>query len=299
MQTILLTGGTGFLGSKIVEIILANGCQVIMLVRKNSSFEHLGVLIDNPKLIKVVLEEQKIEKVFSTYKIDAIIHTATCYGRNNESWAEIAEVNLILPLRLLSAGERAHVKCFINTDTFFNEKIKFEKNENYYVQTKKEFLDIAKNVSKSLSIKFINLRIEQMYGPNDSSKKFIPFIINQLLSSTKQIPLTLGEQKRDFVFVDDVANAFLNALKNQSNIKHYEEFGLGSGDSVPIRKVVEYIKKITKSNSTLCFGNLAYRENEIMDSFADISNNKKINWQAVIPWKKGLQKTVEFYYKIK
>lgn len=297
MQTVLLTGGSGFLGSKIVELLLAKGHRVIILLRKESSTERLEGILSNPKLIKVFSEENWIEKCFSENQIDTIMHTATCYGRNNELWPEIAEPNLILPLRLLSAGERNSTKCFINADTFFNEKINFEKNENHYVQTKKDFLEVSKNATKSLNIKFVNMRIEQMYGPEDNPQKFIPIIIKQLLSSAGKIPLTQGKQKRDLIFVDDVATAFISVLETYSTLENYEEFNVGTGVSIPIQTIVEYVKEITKSNAKLEFGALEYRKNEIMDSFAHISKNQKINWHSTINWKDGIKKTVEFYSK--
>ncbi|MDB5259220.1 MAG: NAD-dependent epimerase/dehydratase [Candidatus Taylorbacteria bacterium] len=264
----------GFLGSRIKELLLKSGYEVIPFLRGDD-----------------------LNKCFSEHKIDAIIHTATCYGRNRESWPEISEPNLILPLRLLSLGEQAGVTCFINSDTFFNHKIKFEKNESYYVQTKKDFLDIARHALPSMKMKFFNLRIEQMYGPNDNPDKFIPIMIQKLISETESIPLTPGEQKRDLVYVDDVARAFLNILKKQHELEQYVEFGIGHGHSVSILELVTYLKEITGSTSALGFGMLPYRDNEIMDSYAATENHGKIDWKAETDWKDGLRKTVASYKK--
>lgn len=295
METILITGGTGFLGSKIVERLLSDNKKVIILVRESSSLRRIENSLNHPNLIKVVIKEDSLGKCFIENNVDAIIHTATSYGRNRESWPEVAEANLILPLQLLSMGEKAGVKCFLNADTFFNENIKFEKNESYYVQTKKSFLNTAEHAASSIKIKFVNLRIEQMYGPDDGEKKFIPSIINQLLSSAESISMTPGEQKRDFVYVDDVVNAFIHSLENYSKLGQFEEFGVGTGSSFTIKEIVTYLKEITGSKTDLVFGGLKYRENEIMDSRADLSNNKKIEWQPETSWQEGLKKTVDFY----
>lgn len=295
METILITGATGFLGSKIVEMLLSKDKKVIALIRETSPLIRLQDFVNHPNLEMVVIEKNNINECFQKYNIDGIIHTATSYGRNNEMWSEVAEANLILPLQLLSLGEKAGVKCFINADTFFNENIKFEKNESYYVQTKKSLLNIARNASSSIKIKFINLRIEQMYGPNDNEKKFIPFIVNQLFSNIENIPLTSGAQKRDFVFVNDVAEAFLYSIENYTALDQFEEFGVGTGSSTSIKEIVTYLKETAGSVSSLNFGKLQYRQNEIMDSHADISRNSKIKWVAKINWKMGLEKTVDFY----
>ena len=295
MRTVLVTGGTGFLGSKIVELLIRDGCRVIILVREKSALKRLNRFINNPALHKIFINDNKSNSIFLKYKIDAVMHTATCYGRNNESWTEIAEANLLLPLRLLIEGERAGIKCFINADTFFNKKMGFDNNERYYVSTKKNFLAIAQNTAKQFKIKFINFKIEQMYGPDDSYKKFIPSLINLLSLNTKNIALTSGEQKRDFVFVNDVAKAFLCAYKNYSTLKSYEEFGIGSGSSVAIKRVVQYLKEVINSRSILNFGELNYRKNEIMDSRANLLNNKKINWHSEVDWRDGLTKTIKYH----
>src|SRR3990167_5257664 len=115
MNTIFLTGGTGFLGSKVVESFLNKGYRVIILVRKNSSFTRIKKFLNHPRLSQIFLSKDNLDKCFSAHKIDAIIHMSTCYGRNNESWSEVAEVNLLLPLQLLILGEQHRVECFINT----------------------------------------------------------------------------------------------------------------------------------------------------------------------------------------
>ena len=276
MNTILLTGGTGFLGSKIAALFAANGYRVITPLLDEYSVEHL-------------------QKIFSKEKISGIIHTATCYGRAGESWEQIAEANLYMPTRVLQMAEEAKVPVFINADTFFNEKIMFQKNESMYVKSKKEFLHNAQKEGTHMNIKFINLRIEQMYGPGDGIHKFVPCIINDLLSNKPSLKLTLGEQKRDFVYVDDVAKAFYQALIHQHLLPKFEEFGIGHGYSISIKEAVEYLKNITKSTTSLEFGALPYRENEMMDSYATISSNDKIGWKAMIDWRDGFKKTVAFY----
>ncbi len=69
----------------------------------------------------------------------------------------------------------------------------FEKNESMYVKSKKDFLESAKKLLESGTLKFANLRIEQMYGPNDSMKKFVPFIIGELIAGILPPLMTIIE----------------------------------------------------------------------------------------------------------
>lgn len=295
MNSVLITGGTGFLGSKIVEYFLANNCRVVVLARKNSSLSRIENHLKNQNCLVEYVGNKNVEIILKDYSINGIIHTATCYARNNEAWSEIVEANLLLPLNLMVKGELAGVDCFINADTFFHEKMGFKYNESLYVKTKKIFLQIAKDGIGYAKTSFFNMRIEQMYGPADDHKKFIPFIINELLNNPNQIPLTNGVQKRDLIFVDDVAKAFFNAFKHRNDLSSFEEFGIGSGSSISIREIVELLKVYSASKSELEFGKLPYRDNEIMDTRANISNNNKINWKSEIDWREGLSQTVGFY----
>ncbi len=292
-KTVLITGGTGFLGSRIVKLFLEDDqYKLIILKRKNSKLAKINkfVLQNKPEFIDI--EDGSLAEIFQKENIDFIIHTATCYGRNKEADQDIYHVNYDLPKNLLGLGIKNGLKAFINADTFFNEKIKFTGNESAYVKSKKEFLENAKKVTKDSKTKLINLVIFQMYGPDDHDHKFIPFIIKKLRAG-KSIDLTPGEQKRDFIYVDDVAQAFASVIKNIDSLENFGQFEIGSGHSKSIKKVVEVLKREIKSKSNLNWGALPYRENEIMNSVADIKNNTKTNWKAKTSLDDGLQKILE------
>lgn len=295
MHNVLLTGATGFLGSKIAANLLEQGFRVVALIRESSSMDRLLKYTSHAFFVPIIMNEgyKNYNELFSQpFHIDSIIHTATCYGRNSEPLSDIYNANLVFPLQLLIAGIQQHVTTFINADTFFNEQIQFNHNESIYVKTKKEFYRAAKDIVSQTGVQFVNMRIEHMYGPGDNEKKFIPQIISQL-QHQNTVDLTEGLQKRDFVFVDDVAEAFVCALKMgrvaQDNVS---EFQIGTGTSLPIKEVVEYLKRILKSSTKLRFGTLPYRPNEIMDSKANISVNEALRWHAHTPWQDGFKKTI-------
>lgn len=290
---VLLTGGTGFLGSYILKMLLENGHGVVLLKRKDSNLSRINELLKNTRL-KLFDVENGLAACFRDNKIDFILHTATCYGRDDERSAEIIKTNLSLPLELLEFGRRHGCQGFINADTFFNEQLGLKPKERIYVKTKKYFVHLAQEIVPAAGFKFVNLIIEHMYGPNDSAKKFVPFIVGEILKNS-EVPLTRGEQKRDFIFVEDVARAFVLVLNNFDRLGRWEEFGVGTGLSVTIKDFVERIKDRSKSEAKLKWGALPYRENEIMDSFADVSANQKIGWKAEISLEDGIDKTLSFY----
>ena len=121
LQTILLTGVTGFLGSHLLKSLVSNGFNVIILKRSTSNTWRIEGLIENCVCYDVDI--QPIEKAFEDHNIDIVLHTACCYGRNNESVVEIVDSNLILGLQVLDACIKFQTKYFLNTDTLLERDL--------------------------------------------------------------------------------------------------------------------------------------------------------------------------------
>lgn len=127
-----------------------------------------------------------------------------------------------------------------------------------------------------------------MYGPHDGNEKFITHLIKTMLNTRESIPLTLGEQVRDFIYIEDVVDAIEKVIENRTFFPNYKEIELGSGTGQKIKEVVELIARITKSKNELAFGAIDYRENEQMYSCADISVLRKIGWSPKFSLEQGL-----------
>ena len=137
----------------------------------------------------------------------AVVHTATCYGRNRETPLEVFEANLKFPLDLL---EKA---ALFSTDTFFNTDTILYKYLNGYSLSKHQFVEWGKQYADEHKIKFCNIKLEHMYGPGDDDSKFTTYVINSCLNNVPEVKLTLGEQERDFIYIDDVVSAYQLLLK--------------------------------------------------------------------------------------
>ncbi len=295
-KTIFLTGSTGFLGSNILRHAIKKEWKVFALKRTNSNLDRIQDLIENPHLTLVDTTDN-LSECIENNSIDAIIHVATCYGRNGESQEQIKEANFDLPINLLKAAIKNNVPGFISADTFSNKDIGMKGKENEYVITKKALLSQGQLITKDTKTKFINLTIEQMYGPNDNPTKFTPFVVKSLLSNQPSIDFTPGEQKRDFIYVSDVANAFINSAVHLEKLDQYDALGIGTGVAIPLKNMVEKTKELISSTSELHWGAMPYRNNEIMSHAADTTNNHKINWQPKVDLEQGLQKTIDWYKK--
>lgn len=285
-SNVLLTGATGFLGSRILEMLLQGNFGVIVAKRSFSDTSKISSLLQKCKSYD--LDKTPLEEIFRENKIDVVIHTATAYGRRGEKVHQMVDTNVIFPLKILELSLASGTGAFINTDTVLPPEL------DNYVLSKSQFVNYARALCNG-KMRFVNLKLEHMYGPGDEDIKFIQFIINAMLSSQKEIPLTAGEQKRGFIYIDDVVSAFSTVLSHVDEFKlGFSELEVGSGMSYRIKDVVLLAHRLTKSDSTLKFGALPYRKNEVMESRLDNSNLKALGWNAAVGLEEGMKKTVEW-----
>ena len=101
LQTILLTGATGFLGSYLLKDLLLKGYKVVILKRSTSNTDRLESLLD--QCVSYDVDIQPLELAFEKQRIDVVIHLACHYGRNDDPIHEVIESNLIFGLRILDA----------------------------------------------------------------------------------------------------------------------------------------------------------------------------------------------------
>jgi len=281
---IFVTGGTGYLGSLLVRELLNKGVFVYCLRRHSSDLSRLS---DVSHLINwECLDEIDFTKFFSENQIDVVLHCATNYGRKEVSPISTIEANLMLPLIILHAAAENHIKAFINTDTILDKRI------NHYSLSKKQFLEWM--ISYADRMTCLNVALEHFYGPGDDPTKFVTYVINALIDKQDKIDLTIGTQKRDFIYIDDVVSAFTTILDKLSSFHvGFYDFEVGSGETIEVGEFVKKAKEICCNQETfLNFGAIPLRTNEVMNSNV---NNKKLldmGWAPSKSLHEGLVKTI-------
>ncbi len=284
-KTYLFTGGTGFLGSNILKTMITQRIRIIVLKRKTSNLSRIEKIAD--KIDFYNIESTDLDKLFQDNQISKIIHCATNYGRQKVSSIEILEANLILPLKLLELGRKYGTRHFINTDTVLDMRV------NEYSLSKNQFKQWLQTFAEKMVC--INVEIEHFYGPSDDRSKFVSHIIHSLLDKVDKIDLTPGEQKRCFIYIDDVVDAFVKIIKKSDSLENgYFNYQVGSEEPIEIRKFVEQAKALTGNTmSQLNFGALKYRKNEVMSPRLNLSALKRLGWEQKVTLSEGLIKTIE------
>lgn len=284
-MSILITGGTGFLGSNLLRYLLAAGNRIILLKRHDSNTSRIVDVMG--QIISYDIDHTSPETLFRKHTIDTILHCATNYGRGEVNPCTVLEANLFLPLTLLEQGCKHGIRCFINTDTILDKRI------NTYSLSKAQFKEWLKLYSQR--VRCINVPLEHFYGSGDDRTKFVMFIIHSLLEKVERIALTAGEQKRDFIYIDDIVTAFSLIIQHNAGMDSgYATYEIGTGEITTIRDFVCCASQIVGENATLLdFGALPYRDNEVMESFVDTTAIKNLGWIPKYSIEQGLRRTID------
>ncbi|HXI14007.1 MAG TPA: NAD(P)-dependent oxidoreductase [Thermoanaerobaculia bacterium] len=280
---IVITGGTGFLGSHLVTSLIAAGHDVIVLKRSSSDTSRLAE-VAGVRMFDV--DVSGLNAPFDFIKADIVLHAATNYGTKGEDGSFLLANNVQFPLELLEASIRGGAKTFVNTDTSLHHFT------NPYALSKLQFREWGRHLANQGGINFVNVRLEHMFGPRDNPSKFARRIIEQCLQNVPEIRLTQGDQKRDFIYIDDVIAAYMHILHADPQTP-YEEYEVGSGSAVSIRDFVQRVRQLTQSSTTMNFGAIPYRTNEVMQSEANIQRLTEMGWSPRTGLNDGLQKTID------
>lgn len=287
MKTVMLTGATGFMGSHLLEGLLASNYKVTAIKRSTSDISRIKHLMDSTRIHNI--DRETLGDIFRDNKIDAVIHVACNYGRGKTGISEVVEDNLMFGLKILDACIEYGVPTFINTDTMLGKSV------NGYALSKKHFVEWLQRYSHIVRV--INVKIEHMYGTNDNDTKFISWVLNQFRAGVSQIDLTSGKQQRDFIYIDDVISAYLLLLGKRESFPRFIEVELGTGQLIAVRDFVEklklaYEKRFGPSGTQLNFGAIPYRPGEPMSIPVDNSALVEMGWSCGIDFESGIDKII-------
>ncbi|MGE4554836.1 MAG: SDR family oxidoreductase [Candidatus Paceibacterota bacterium] len=295
METIV-TGGAGFIGSHLTELLLEKGHSVIVLDNFiTGNKQNLASFKNDPnfKLVKAdVTEFDKIKEYFKN--VDWVFHLAALADivPSVSQPLKYLNNNIQSTISVLEASRQAGIKKFVYAASsscygiakqFPTPETASIKPEYPYALSKYIGEEIAMHYSKVYELPVISLRLFNVYGLRQRSSgvygAMFGVFLAQKLAGKPYTVVGDGKQTRDFVFVEDVIRAFLSAA--ESDVVG-EIFNVGSGNIYSINNIVRLLK-----------GPVVYipkRPGEPDCTFADISKIKnKIGWEPKISLEKGIK----------
>ncbi|HDL8467341.1 TPA: NAD(P)-dependent oxidoreductase [Yersinia enterocolitica] len=267
---ILITGISGYLGSQLANALIQEH-DVTGTVRSGSVCGRISDVRDINFIN--VSDSNWLDKIVSLSP-DVVINTAALYGRKGELLSELVNANIQFPLRILEALVSTGKCLFLQCGT------SLPANVSQYSLTKSQFSILAKEYCSKSSCKFIDLKLEHFFGPFDDLTKFTTYVINSCRNHS-DLRLTDGLQRRDFIYIDDLLNAFNILILKSESLRAGEDISIGSGYAVTIKEFVETIAKITNYQGNLLFGAIPTRENELMYSCASLERIQELGWKPL------------------
>lgn len=306
MKKIFITGATGFIGANLTrEAIKKKIYEVHILSRDSSDFWRLNdikedIIIHNCDL----LDYENIKSILETVSPEYIFHLATygSYPRRQTEELKILNTNIKGTFNLLKASLDIDYKNFINTgssseygtkDKPMKETDSLEPN-NVYGITKSTTTFLCKNFARQNNKPISTIRPFSVYGYYEESFRFIPEMIIKCIKN-RDVNLTSGNQRRDFIFIEDVIRSYFEVAKKQGNKRRI--YNVGSGRDHTIKETALLIKELTNSKNKLNFGKVKkeYFETDICWT-ADINKiNSELGWKPEHSIEEGLKKTIEWF----
>lgn len=292
----LVTGATGYIGSNLCQSLLDDKWNVEVLVRKSSS---LLVPILASKVASHVYDgstESVLEAVKKS-KPDIVFHIASRFIAEHQS-ADISDLissNILYGTQLVEACVQCGVKCFLNTGTSWQHY----RSSNYdpvclYAATKQAFEDILDFYSDAYSLRVINLKLFETYGPNDMRPKLINFLIKTALTG-ERLGISPGNQALDLVYITDVTNAFIccahQLIEGVEGEKFNKTYAVSSGVAITVRQIIEIIEKCIGHQVNVSYGARPYRKREVMMPWQD--SRTPPGWDVTIDLKNGITLILE------
>ena len=284
-------------------------------------------LIKNKKIFKIIecnrenldfTNQKEVDKWFKKNKPEIVINAAGRVGGildNSTYQSDYLYINTLIGLNIINSSLNYNVKKLINLGSacIYPKNVKqpikessllssqLEKSNEGYAIAKIVCLKYCQYLKQKYKKNFISIQPANLYGEGDNfnlkSSHVLPALVKKFtiakIKKLKSVEIWgSGKAKREFLNVDDLANAILFLLKNK--IKE-DYINIGSGEQFSIKELADMIKKITKYDGKIFF-NKKYPDG-VKRRQIDSSSIKKLGWKANFTMKKGLTKYCEYYIK--
>ena len=248
---IIVTGGAGFVGSHLTELLIKNGHFPIIIDNLNTGkFKYIKKFVDEGKADFIKLDIRNFNNLMKLPKCSAVIHLAAIASviESIDNPSFVNDVNVNGTLNMLEFCRKKKIKKFIFTSSaaiFGNYESKITESTptiptTVYGSSKLTGEQYCRIYSELFGITTIILRPFNIYGlrQNDTYAGVITKFLTRLANNKPPIIFGTGKQTRDFTYVSDVINAMICAIESEQK---GEIYNVGSGSSVSVNRIVELL----------------------------------------------------------
>jgi CDP-6-deoxy-D-xylo-4-hexulose-3-dehydrase len=297
-RRVLITGGAGFVGSHLVRHLVREGAQVTVLERPGAGRSRIADTLADLSIEEVdVRTYGAVRHAMRRVQPEIVFHLAAAGVSDPFLSPSVAlRVNVDGTLNVVRAAVEVGAQRIIHTGTSYEYgELAAERRLDPispYAASKTAAWALCRMYYRTQGWPVVTLRLYQVYGPAQDSR-LIPAAIQAALEG-RDFPTTPGEQVRDWVYVEDVAEAYLCAATAEGIEGETIDIGTGVGHSV--REVVERVFTYLDGDAKPLIGALAYRPGEVWSQVADPTHAARLlDWHARVPLEEGLHRTLTWY----
>lgn len=302
-KTVFITGASGFVGSNLARYLSNQRAQVHVAVRKNSDLWRIKDLKGKLRFHFLDINNiEQLKKTFLKIKPIYIFHLAS-YGAYSwqEDTGKMIETNIKGTLSVLEASLDVDYDCLINTGS--SSEYGFQKTpmredmaispNSFYAATKASGTYLSSVFASKYKKPIITFRLFSVYGPYEDKNRLIPIAMKAAILGG-ELKLTTKNVRRDFIYVEDVINAYIsvsNAKKLAGQI-----FNIGTGKQHGNWEIGKILGKISEKGFDISIG--TYKERAWDSDFwvADISKSKNLlGWSPKYSLQEGLLETYKWF----
>lgn len=312
-QTILVTGGAGFIGSATTKALIDRGDRVVMIDSFNDYYDpklkedRLKIFLKGYKagytLYRGDIRDKKtLEKIFRKEKIDKVIHLAAMAGVRNSLLdpALYVEVNILATVHLLDLAVQYRVKNFVYASSSSvygnNQKIPFAESDpvdtpvSPYAATKKADELIAHVYSHIHKLPTTGLRFFTVYGPWGRPDMGVFLFIKNILEGKTLEVYNHGKMRRNFTYIDDIVSGILTTL--DANLP-YAVMNIGGDRDDALLDYIGTIEKYVGKKAKKKM--LPMQPGDVLTTVADIKKLRALGWQPTTRIEEGIKSFVDWY----
>lgn len=300
---VCVTGGAGFIGSHLVDRLIALGHTVLVIDNLTTGVREFV----NPKAVFIEMDvrDANIESIFADFKPQVVFHEAaqTMVPASMENPKMDCDVNLLGLVNILEASRKHKVEHFLmpssaavygDLDTLPLTEDMIGKPTSFYGLTKLTGEGYLRIYEQAFGLKTVCFRYSNVYGPRqgDGGEGGVISIFTRLINEGQGLTIFGdGEQTRDFIYVDDVVEANIKAMNHPELTGVYN---ISTNTSTSVNKLMSYFKSI--SNKDLPVYYEAERTGDIRHS--RLCNQKaKVDFDflATVDLERGLRDTISYF----